>query len=130
MILTVKLVFTAATLAFMVGFSLRRSNNALHRRLMLLGALLTAGIAVVLVAGVYIFGETYGPAGWLVEAAGSEARARGVLVAHRLLATVTLVCLLTQVVAGLRRSPLHKRLYKAVIPLWFLTYGSGLVVFV
>jgi uncharacterized membrane protein YozB (DUF420 family) len=109
---------------------MRHRNNPLHQKLMLLGFVLTLGIAVVLVVGVYGFDATYGPAAWLVSATGSEAGARIVLITHRAVATITLVVLILQIITGLRRHPLHHRLFKAVVPLWLLTYVSGLTIFV
>lgn len=130
MIIAVKLVFSAATLAYLLGLFFRHSNNALHQKLMGLGFILTLGIAVVLVVGVYGFGATYAPADWLMRAAGSEAGARVVLLVHRGFATLSLLLLIVQIVAGLRRHPLHRWLYKAVIPAWLITYISGLTIFV
>ena len=129
MIVAVKLVFTLATLLYVIGFAMRIRNNALHRKLMATGFVLTAAIAVVLVIGVNVFGATYGPADWLLTAAGGETGARGVLIAHRIVATVTFLCLLAQVITGWRRHPLHHRLYKAVVPLWLITYVSGMTIF-
>lgn len=130
MIIAVKVVFSAATLVYLLGLYFRHRNYALHQKLMGLGFILTLGIAIVLVVGVYGFGATYAPAEWLVRAAGGEAGGRAVLLTHRGFATVSLLLLIAQVVAGLRRHPLHRRLYKAVIPAWLITYISGLVIFV
>lgn len=130
MIVAVKLVFSAATLAYALGLMLRHSNNRLHQMMMGLGFLLTLGIAVVLVVGVYGFGSTYAPAQWLIGLAGGEGGARIVLLIHRGFATVSLLLLIAQIVAGLRRHPLHKRLYKVVIPAWIISYISGLFFFV
>ncbi|MEE8435043.1 MAG: DUF420 domain-containing protein [bacterium] len=130
MILLVKLVFTAATLCYAVGFANRHRNNPLHQRLMISGFLLTLAIAVVLVVGVQIFGASYAPAGWLVRVAGGEQAAGTVLIIHRLVATVALLFLIAQIFAGLRRLPLHRRLFRPVIVLWLITYTSGLVIFV
>ena len=130
MIVAVKLVFTLATLLYVIGFAMRIRNNALHRKLMVSGFLCTIGIAVVLVVGVYGFGGTYAPAMWLTEMTGSVGNAKIVLLVHRAVATITLVVLVVQVVTGLKRHPLHKRLFKAVIPLWTITYVSGLIIFV
>ena len=130
MIIAVKLVFSAATLVYLLGLYFRRRNNALHRKLMGLGFILTLGIAIVLVVGVYGFGGTYAPAEWLVRAAGGQTGARAVLLTHRGFATLTLALLIVQIVAGMRRHPLHLRLYKAVIPTWLITYISGLIIFV
>lgn len=130
MILLVKLVFTAATLCYALGFANRHRNNVLHQRLMISGFLLTLAIAVVLVVGVQVYGAGYGPAGWLVRVAGGEQNARIVLIIHRLVATVALLFLIAQIVTGLRRKPLHRRLFRPVIVLWLITYGSGLAIFV
>ena len=130
MILAVKLIFTLSTLLFMAGYAMRRRNNDLHRHLMAWGFAAAVSIAVVLVVGVYFFGGTYAPAEWLVELTGGDAGARAVLLAHRGVATLTFLLLLTQVILGLRRHPLHRKLHRAVIPLWFVSYGSGLIVFV
>ena len=70
MIILVKLVFTAATLCFVLGYANRFRNNPLHQRLMLSGFLLTLAFAVVLVLGVYGFGESAAAAGWLVRVTG------------------------------------------------------------
>ena len=130
MILAVKLVFTAATFAYALGYWYRIRNNSLHRVLMAIGFALTLTIAVVLVVGVHGFGETYAPAPWLVAAAGSAPLAHGVLVAHRMLATAALLVLIAQLLTGWRRHPAHARLARYTVPLWLATYGSGLVVFV
>ena len=130
MIVAVKLVFTAATLAYLVGFLNRTRNNPFHQKMMLLGFVLTLGIAVVLIVGVHVFGSTYAPAQWLVGLAGGDAGAKGVLIAHRALSTLTLVVLIMQIVTGWRRHPWHHRLYRAVVPLWCASYLTGLVIFV
>ena len=130
MIIAVKSVFTLATLCFAAGAWQARRNNALHRRLMLLGLLFTLGIAVTLVLGVHVMGSTYGPAGWLVQMAGGPAGAKGWLLAHRALATLTFVLLCVQVEAGWRRRPRHRRLAPVVLVLWGFTYLSGLTFFV
>ena len=130
MIIAVKLFMSAATLCYLVGFLQRTRNNALHRKLMATGFALTLFIAVVLVIGVQIFGAGYSPAGWLVDAAGGMDGALSVLIAHRVLATVTLLALIAQVISGIRRLPLHHRMYKAAIPLWLITYVSGMVIFI
>jgi len=130
MILTVKWVFTAATLFFAFGYHQRRRNNARHRMWMLLGFLSTLLIAVVLVAGVHLFGETYSAAPWLVSAAGSPAGAKTVIIVHRIFSTLAMVGVIVQVVSGMRRLPLHKRFHRWVIPMWLVSYFSGLVVFV
>ncbi len=128
-ILLVQLVMTAATLCYAVGYAMRRRNNALHRRLMLSGFVLTFSIALVLVAGVHLFGASYGPASWLVSLTGGADKARAVLIAHRVFATVTFVLLAAQVYTGIRRLPLHRRLQRAVIPTWLISYISGLFIF-
>lgn len=130
MIIIVKLIFTLATILFVAGYTQRRRNNDLHRQLMAWGFASTIAIAVVLVVGVNIFDGQYSPAGWLMDLTGSEAGARAVLLAHRGVATLTFLLLLTQVILGLRRHPLHLKLHRLVVPLWAITYGSGLVVFV
>ena len=128
-VVLLQIVMSAATVCFAAGFAVRHSNNALHRKLMATGFVLTAAIAVVLVIAVNVFGATYGPADWLLTAAGGETGARGVLIAHRIVATVTFLFLLAQVITGWRRHPLHHRLYKAVVPLWLITYVSGMTIF-
>ena len=130
MIFLVKIVMTAATLCYATGLTMRHRNNDLHRKLMFVGFLLTGGIAVVLVVGVNIFGATYGPSLWLISLTGGEGNARWVLIIHRIFATLTLLLLMAQVYAGIRRLPYHKKLYKAVIPTWLITYISGLSIFI
>ena len=125
----VRAVMTAATICFAAGLVVRRSNNALHRKLMMAGFVLTIGIAVVLVVGVNVFGESYGPADWLTALMGGEGPAGGVLIAHRIFATLTFLALLVQVLAGIRRLSYHRRLGAVVIPLWLVTYVSGLFIF-
>ena len=129
MIALVQVVMSAATLAFALGYWLRHRDNLWHRRLMALGFLLTISIAVVLVAGVHVYGATYGPAGWLIGLLGGEGPARLVLIAHRGLATLTFLFLAAQVYTGWRRHPLHHRLHRAVVPLWLASYVSGLFIF-
>lgn len=129
-ILSVKLVMTFATLAYAFGYAMRHRNNSLHRLSMSLGFLLTLGIAVVLVVGVQAFGAGYRPAYWLVEWLGSDSRARMVLLVHRGIATVALLLLIAQVVSGIRRLPLHGRLYPFTIIAWIVSYVSGMFIFV
>lgn len=128
MILAVKIVMTIATLFYIVGFSYRTRNNGLHRKLMITGFIFTLSIALVLAAGVNIFGAGYTPAPWLASVAGDGAGA--VLIAHRLLATLSLLLLISQVAAGLLRHPWHRRLARLTIPAWLVTYVSGMAVFV
>lgn len=129
MILAVKVVMTLATLCFAIGYAARQRDNRLHRRMMLAGFVLTLSIAVILVVGVHGFGAAYRPAYWLARAAGGPERAQWVLIMHRLLASVALVALVAQVVSGLRRDPLHRRLYPYTIGLWLVTYVSGMYLF-
>lgn len=129
MIFAVKLLMTLATLCYAIGYAARRRDNWLHRRIMFAGFLLTLGIAVILVAGVHGFGATYRPAYWLVRAAGGPERAGGVLIVHRVIASTTLVALAAQVISGLRRDPLHGRLYPYTIGLWLISYVSGMFIF-
>lgn len=129
MIVLVQAVMTAATLCFAFGYAQRIRNNALHRRWMATGIVLTAGIAVVLVIGVHVFGATYGPSPWLVDLLGSEGAAWRVLRAHRVLASVTFLVLAAQGVTGWRRHPLHRRLWRLAVPLWIASYGSGMIIF-
>lgn len=130
MIVIVKLVFAAATMAYFLGYFSRFRNNALHRRLMVLGFLLTLGIAVTLLAGVYGFHGSYGPAQWLVQLSGGPQPAHWVLLAHRAVASVTLLLLIAQITTGIRRHPLHRRLVRVVAPLWLVSFCTGLVIFV
>ncbi len=129
MILLVKLFMSIATVFYVVGLTQRHRNNPLHRKLMLAGFGCTVGIAVVLVVGVQIFGAGYGAALWLVDLAGGEEGAGRVLIIHRIFATLTLLLLIAQIIAGLRRHPIHRRLYLAVVPTWLITYLSGMVIF-
>ena len=130
MILAVKLVFSAATLAYALGYFNRIRNNDLHRRLMALGFVLTLSIAVTLMVGVYGFHSTYGPAEWLVDLAGGAGAARKVLLAHRAVASLTLAILIAQIALGVWRHPLHRRLFRVVAPLWLISFVTGLVIFV
>ena len=130
MIIAVKLVMTIATVLFALGLYQSKKNINLHRLYMKLGFLSTLSIAVVLVVGVHFFGATYGPAGWLVKVFGSESTAGIILVLHRFFATVTLGFLITQVVTGIIRHPLHLKIYRYVIITWLISYTSGLVLFV
>ncbi len=129
MIFAVKAAMTLATLCFAVGYAARQRDNRLHRRVMLAGFAFTLSIAVILVVGVHGFGAGYRPAYWLVRAAGGPERAQWVLIVHRILASVTLLALVAQVVSGLRRDPLHGRLYPYTIGLWLLAYVSGMFIF-
>jgi uncharacterized membrane protein YozB (DUF420 family) len=129
MIFTVKLVMTLATLCFAIGYAARRRDNRMHRRVMFVGFLLTVSIAVILAVGVNVFGASYRPAYWLVRGAGGPERAHWVLIAHRMIAAAALIVLGAQVVSGLRRDPLHLRLYPYAIALWLIAYISGMFIF-
>ena len=118
-----------ATLCYAFGYALRHRDNPLHRKVMTGGFVLTIAIAVVLVVGVQVFGATYRPAFWLVEWAG-EGRAYTVLLVHRAIATLTFLLLVTQVISGVRRLPLHSRLYPFTILAWIISYVSGMFIFV
>lgn len=128
MIITVKIVFTVATLLFARGLWIRPKTASTHGYWMLGGLCATLGTAVVLIVGVNVYGATYSPASWLVSMAGDHAK--WVLLIHRGISTLTFVLLLIQGWAGWRRHPLHLRLYKIVIPLWLTSYLSGLTIFV
>ncbi len=130
MILTVKLVMSLATLLYAFGYAMRHRDNLLHRRAMAAGFCATLAIAVVLVVGVQGFGASYRPAFWLVEWMGTEQRARLVLLVHRGFATLSLALLITQVYSGIRRLPLHRRLYPLTIGAWCISYVSGMFIFV
>ena len=129
MIFAVKLCMTLATLCFAFGYAMRHRANVLHRRAMTLGFMLTAAIAVVLVVGVQGFGAGYRPAYWLVAWLG-DGRARTVLLVHRGIATVAFLLLAAQALSGVRRLPLHHRLYPFVIFAWVVSYVSGMFIFV
>jgi uncharacterized membrane protein YozB (DUF420 family) len=128
-IFTVKLIMSLATLCFAFGYALRHRNNLAHRKIMAAGFVLTIAIALVLVVGVQAFGATYRPAFWLVEWLG-DARAHIVLLVHRAIATVTFLLLAAQVVSGIRRIPLHNRIYPFTILTWIISYVSGMFIFV
>ena len=130
MIIAVKIVFSLATLAFIAGLRVRRSNNQLHKRFMILGFILTLSIAMILIAGVHLFNQTYGPAQWLVEISGGINQAKNVLIAHRVFSTIALLFLVTQVITGIVKNPLHRVLVKFVIPFWSISFFTGLVIFV
>ena len=129
MILAVKLAMTLATLCFAIGYAARRRDNRLHRRVMLLGFAVTLAAAAILVAGVQGFGATYRPVYWLVRGTGGPEHARWVLMAHRAVAALTFAAIGTQVYSGIRRHPLHVRLYPYTIGLWLVTYVSGMLIF-
>jgi len=129
MIFAVKALMTLATLCYAIGYASRRRDNLQHRRMMLTGFVLTLATAAVLVSGVYGLGGTYRSAYWLIRATGAPERARWVLIAHRIIAAVTLSTLIAQVVTGWRRAPLHGRLYPYTIGLWLITFVSGMFIF-
>jgi uncharacterized membrane protein YozB (DUF420 family) len=128
-IFTIKAFMSLATLCYAFGYALRHRNNALHRRIMAGGFVLTIAIAVVLVVGVHFFGASYRPAFWLVESLG-EARAHTVLLIHRAIATLTFLLLALQAISGARRLPLHSKLYPFTILTWIISYISGMFIFV
>ena len=125
----VKFLMSMATLSFAAGYLVRHKNNDRHRLLMLAGFVLTLATAAVLVTGVHLFGAAYAPAFWLVSWLGGEEPAGVVLIVHRLIATAALVLLVTQVYTGIRRLPLHAKLYRFTIAAWLISYFSGMVVF-
>ena len=129
MILVVKLAMTMATLCFAVGYAARRRDNLLHRRVMLAGYLLTLTAAGMFVTSVHGFGAIYRPGYWLVRTAGGPEQARGVLIAHFVLASIALLALGMQVVSGLRRDPIHRRAYPYAIALWLAAYVTGMFIF-
>jgi uncharacterized membrane protein YozB (DUF420 family) len=128
MIFAVKAVMTLATLCFAVGYASRQRDNRLHRLMMMAGFVLTLTGAVMLAAGIYAFGESSKAAYWLVRASGAPERAHWVLVAHRVIAVATLAVLIAQVATGLRRDPLHGRLYPYTIGLWLFTFVAGMFI--
>lgn len=128
-IVVVKLVMSLATACYALGYAARERDNRLHRRLMAAGFVLTLAIAVVLIVGVHGFHAGYRPAYWLVRGLGTEGRAQALLIAHRVLATVTLLTVCAQVYSGWRRLPLHRRLFPYAIGLWLLSYVTGMFIF-
>ena len=129
LMIAVKLAMTLVTVLFALGYRARRQNNPLHQKLMAAGFGMLVLTAVGLVAGVHLFHGTYGAAPWLVDLMGGVDSAQGVLIAHRITATLAFLALSGQVVTGIRRHPAHRTLARLATPLWLVSYVSGLVVF-
>jgi hypothetical protein len=126
MILAVKLLLTGATLAYGIGYSVRRRNNSLHRMVMPAGLLLSMAIPVVVAVGRIRFGEPYPAAYWLVRALETDGRVNGVLAVHAVVFFCALAALLAQGATGVLRSPLHRRLFPYAAILWLAAYLGGM----
>lgn len=129
MIFAMKAVMTLATLCYAIGYASRRRNNAMHRQVMPVAFGLTWAVALLFVLALLGVGEAPKAAYWLVSAAGTPERVRWVLLLHRIIAGVALTVLTAQIVTGLRRDPLHHRLYPYAIGLWAVTYVSGMFLY-
>ncbi len=129
MILAVKWLMTLATVLIVVGYSVVGKNLQLHRRLMISGLVSFLGIAVVLVLGVQVYGATYEPAAWAVRLFGGEGSAN-LLIAHRVVATISALLLLAQAWSGWKRRRIHPRMARLTLVLWLVSYVSGSCLFV
>ena len=129
MILAVKWLMTLATGLFVVGYGVSGRNVQLHRRLMISGLVCFLGIAAVLVLGVQVYGATYEPAAWAVRLFGDRGSVH-LLVAHRVVATISALLLLAQAWTGWKRRRVHPRMARLTIVLWLVSYVSGSFLFV
>jgi uncharacterized membrane protein YozB (DUF420 family) len=129
MILAVKWLMTFATVLFVAGYSVASKNVQLHRRLMISGLVSFLGIAALLVLGAQVYGATYEPAAWAVRLFGGKGSA-DLLIAHRVVATVSALLLLTQAWSGWKRRSIHPRMARLTLMLWLVSYVSGSLLFV
>ena len=129
MILAVKWLMTLVTVLFVVGYGVSGSNVQLHRRLMISGLLCFLGIAAVLVLGVQVYGAAYESAAWAVRLFGDRGSA-DLLIAHRVVATISALLVLAQAWTGWNRRRVHPRMARLTMVLWLVSYVSGSCLFV
>ena len=92
------------------------------------GVFLATAVYLVVMANLYHAG--YSPSELVLQWVGSARNARYVLLGHRGFATLTFALYFLQVVSGVLRKPLHRRVYKLFLPMWMISYLTGLIVFV
>jgi hypothetical protein len=125
-----KLILSAATFCFCIGYAARWRANALHRRWMALGVALVWLAVGVQVLGRAGLGLALPPAYWLVEALGSEGAAAGAAATQQTLGLLALLLLTVQAVLGRLRHPLHRPVAMLALPLWLAVWVSALFAYV
>jgi hypothetical protein len=126
LVVTVKLLLSAATACLAVGYAARRRANRLHRRAMAWAVVLACSGALVLLVGQAGLGLPLRPAFWLGELLGGGRVARYAAAAHQGLGVLALLGLIAQALLGWRRHPLHRPLAAAVLPLWLLVWVAAM----
>jgi len=128
LMLFVKIGMSLSGLAFLYGISHRQKNLTHHRNAMALGYVLTILAAVVLVVGVYVIGATYSAPIWMVNLTGEDG-AKMIHLIHRGISTLAFLFLTAQVIAGIIRHPIHKRLGPVAASFWGTSYVTGMIIF-
>lgn len=123
----VKLLFSGATLAFLLGFAPRWAATAAGRRRMTLGLALAVAGALVATLGLAQPGVEPVPARWALGLAGDGVR--WLLLAHAVLTGLALLGLGAEVVTGLLRRALHGLASMAIMALWLATYALGMFLY-
>ena len=114
---------TLSLLCFYLGYSFRKKNNSLHRKINLAGVAFNLITALFLLAHKYLFDG--------IEAAGIFPTVPAVVVLiHRFFAAVSLVLMLLMAYTGItRKTEVHKKLHFIFLSLYTIVFISGLFIF-
>lgn len=128
MVVSLKLLLSAATLCFALGYAARPGGNrdiSVHRRWMARGLALAWSVPLVWGTG-WFLEVNIRPGYWLIDLLGGEARAHILTGFQQGITMLTLLLLGFQGWLGLRRALLHRTLAHGVILLWLLSYVTGM----
>ncbi len=131
MAVTLKLLLSAATLCFALGYASRHRDNrgnrgnSTHRHWMMWGLALAWTVPIVWGAG-GVLGVNLRPGYWLIDLLGGEGRAHLLAGFQKGMTMLALLVLGFQGWLGLRRAPLRRTLSYAVILLWLCSYVTGM----
>jgi uncharacterized membrane protein YozB (DUF420 family) len=116
---------TVALLFYLAGFYYRRRDLRIHRILMSLGIFSTVAAAVALLVAVRLIHD-----GDRVAAGFVSAVDEWIVVAHRVVASVTFVLMFVMLGTGIgRRRAIHVATARWFLPLYVIVYISGLLIF-
>lgn len=131
MTVTLKLLLSAATFCFALGYASRHGidrgdrGNLTHRKWMMCGLALAWTVPIAWGTGA-LLGVRIRPGYWLIDLLGGEGRAHLLAGFQQGMTLLALLVLGFQGWLGLRRAALHRTLARGVILLWLCSYVTGM----
>jgi len=126
LIVATKLLTSAATLVFALGYAARRRSPFHHRRWMAAGLALALAAPLLVAVGEWTLDSHLRTGYWLIDLLGSRDTAQWLTLGHRVFYGTALFLLGVQAVLGSLGHPAHRLLARIVIPLWLLTWVGAM----